>query len=107
MTVSGQNHLHRGIDRRGVSTLGNFIAELAIAEGVQSFHVVLFAAGGKINYCGLQELDQRKEDQGFCVSGLSVDVSRALNVRAREIQSQGNAFERRPEGPLLLAARAR
>ena len=27
MTVFGQNHLHRGIDRPGVSTLGNFIAE--------------------------------------------------------------------------------
>jgi hypothetical protein len=65
MTVFGQNHLHRGIDRRGVSTLGNFIAELAIAEGVQSFHVVLFAAGGKINFRGLQELDQRKDDPAF------------------------------------------
>jgi hypothetical protein len=52
MTVFGQNHLHRGIDRRGVSTLGNFIAELATAEGVQSFHVVLFAASGKINLLG-------------------------------------------------------
>jgi hypothetical protein len=50
MAVFGQNHLHRGIDRRGVSTLGNFIAELAVAEGVESFHVVLFAAGGKINF---------------------------------------------------------
>ena len=65
MAVFGQNHLHRGIDRRGVSTLGNFIAELAIAEGVQSFHVVLFAAGGKINFGGLQELDQRKDDPSF------------------------------------------
>jgi hypothetical protein len=65
MTVFGQNHLHRGIDRRGVSTLGNFIAELAVAEGVQSFHVVLFAAGGKINYGGLQELDQRNDEPAF------------------------------------------
>jgi hypothetical protein len=67
MTVFGQNHLHRGIDRRGVSTLGNFIAELAIAEGVQSFHVVLFAAGGKINYFGIQDFDQRKDDPAFGV----------------------------------------
>jgi hypothetical protein len=65
MTVFGQNHLHRGIDRRGVSTLGNFIAELATAEGVQSFHVVLFAAGGKINYFGLQAIDQRKDAPAF------------------------------------------
>ena len=67
MTVFGQNHLHRGIDRRGVSTLGNFIAELAATEGVQSFHVVLFAAGGKINFFGLQDIDQRKDDPTFAV----------------------------------------
>jgi erythromycin esterase-like protein len=67
MAVLGQNHLHRGIDRRGVSTLGNFIAELAAAEGVQSFHAVLFAAGGKINYFGIQEIDQRKDDPAFGV----------------------------------------
>jgi hypothetical protein len=65
MTVFGQNHMHRGIDRRGVSTLGNFIAELAAAEGVPSFHVVLFAAGGKINYFGIRDIDQRKDDPGF------------------------------------------
>jgi len=67
IAVFGQNHLHRGIDRRGVSTLGNFIAELATAEGVQSFHVVLFAAGGKINFFGLQDIDQRKDDPTFAV----------------------------------------
>ena len=67
MAVFGGNHLHRGIDRRGVSTLGNFIAELAIAEGVQSFHVVLFAAGGKINFHGVQDIDQRKDDPAFGV----------------------------------------
>ena len=67
MTVFGQNHLHRGIDRRGVSTLGNFIAELATAEGVQSFHVVLVAAGGKINLFGLQDIDQRKDDPALAV----------------------------------------
>ena len=67
MTVFGQNHLHRGIDRRGVSTLGNFVAELAIAEGVRSFHVVLFAAGGKINFFGLQDIDQRNDDPALGV----------------------------------------
>lgn len=67
MVVFGQNHMHRGIDRRGVSTLGNFIAELATAEGVQSFHVVLFAAGGRINFFGLQDIDQRKDDPTFGV----------------------------------------
>ena len=29
----GRNHLHRGYDARGISTLGNFIAEFALSEG--------------------------------------------------------------------------
>lgn len=61
----GQSHLGRGIDRRGVSTLGNFIGELAVAEGVHSFHVLLFAAGGKYSLRGLHDIDQRKDDAGF------------------------------------------
>lgn len=65
VVVFGQNHLGRGIDRRGVSTLGNFIGELAVAEGVQSFHVLLFAAGGKYSLGGLHDIDQRKDDSGF------------------------------------------
>lgn len=65
MAVFGQSHLGRGIDRRGVSTLGNFIAELAAAEQVESFHVELFAAGGKINFGGLRDLDQRKDEPAF------------------------------------------
>ncbi len=67
MAVYGQNHLGRGIDRRGVSTLGNFIAELAIAQKGQSFHVELFAAGGKISFGGLRDIDQRKDEQAFDV----------------------------------------
>jgi len=61
----GRNHLHRGIDRRGVSTLGNFIAEFAIAEGTQAFNVALFAAGGQIALGGVRELDERKADPAF------------------------------------------
>jgi hypothetical protein len=65
IVVFGRNHMHRGYDRRGVSTLGNFIAELAVAEGVQSFHLALFAAGGRISLGGLQDADQRKDDPAF------------------------------------------
>ena len=65
MAVFGQSHLGRGIDRRGVSTLGNFIAEWAAAERVQSFHIELFAAGGKINFGGVRDLDQRKDEPAF------------------------------------------
>ncbi|HUF81136.1 MAG TPA: hypothetical protein VMN03_08370 [Burkholderiales bacterium] len=63
--VFGRNHLHRGIDRRGVSTLGNFIAELAVAEGAGSFNVALFAAGGTIALGGTREIDERKDDPAF------------------------------------------
>lgn len=83
MALFGQNHLHRGIDRRGVSTLGNFIAELASAEDVQSFHVVLFAAGGKINYHGVQDIDQRKDDP-------------ALGVFASAARYPATVFDLRP-----------
>lgn len=63
----GQSHLGRGIDLRGVSTLGNFIAELAVAEGVRSFHVLLFAAGGTYSLRGVHEIDQRKDAPAFAL----------------------------------------
>jgi hypothetical protein len=65
MLVFGQNHLHRGIDRRGVSTLGNFVAEIAAADRLESFHVALFAAGGKVSLGGLVDADQRKDEPAF------------------------------------------
>lgn len=62
----GRNHLHRGYDRRGVPTLGNFVAELAVAHGVQGFNVAAFAAGGKIFLGGpLLDADERKDDPAF------------------------------------------
>jgi erythromycin esterase-like protein len=63
----GQSHLGRGIDERGVSTLGNFISELAVAESAQSFHVLLFAAGGRYSLHGLHDIDQTKEDAAFAL----------------------------------------
>jgi hypothetical protein len=48
----GRNHLHRGLDRRGVSTLGNFVAELAAANGLKAFNVAEFSGGGKISMGG-------------------------------------------------------
>jgi hypothetical protein len=62
----GRNHLHRGIDRRGVSTLGNFVAELAAAEGLQAFNVAAFAGGGKIRLLGpATDFDERGDDPAF------------------------------------------
>lgn len=62
--VFGRNHLHRGVDRRGVPTLGNFIAEFGVAESVNSFNVALFAAGGQIAL-GVGDFDERKDDPAF------------------------------------------
>jgi hypothetical protein len=62
----GRNHLHRGIDRRGTSTLGNFVAELATAEGVQVFNVAAFSGGGKIRLLGPPfDFDERSDDPAF------------------------------------------
>src|SRR5262249_52886341 len=67
VVVFGQNHLHRGYDRRGVSTLGNFIAEFAAAEGTASFHIALFAAGGTISLGEIHDADQRQDEAAFAM----------------------------------------
>jgi len=62
----GRNHLHRGYDRRGVSTLGNFVAEFALAQHMTSFHVAAFAAGGKGFLAGKAfDADERQDDPAF------------------------------------------
>jgi hypothetical protein len=62
----GRNHLHRGYDRRGVSTLGNFVAELAVAERLQVFNIAAFAGGGKIALGGPpSNFDERSDDPAF------------------------------------------
>jgi hypothetical protein len=62
----GRNHLHRGIDRRGVSTLGNFVAELGAAYHLRVFNVAAFAGGGKIRLLAPpSEFDERGDDPAF------------------------------------------
>lgn len=62
----GRNHLHRRYDRRGVSTLGNFVAELGTAEHLQVFNVAAFAGGGKIRLLGPPvDFDERNDDPAF------------------------------------------
>jgi hypothetical protein len=62
----GRNHLHRGFDRRGVSTLGNFVAELAIAQRMEVFNIAAFAGGGKIALNGPpSDFDERNDDPAF------------------------------------------
>jgi len=62
----GRNHLHRGYDRRGVSTLGNFVAELGVAEHRQVFNIAAFSRGGKMALGGPPtDFDERGDDPAF------------------------------------------
>ena len=64
----GVNHLHRGYDRRGVSTLGNFIAEFALARGESTFHLAAFCAGGQIRWgASVLACDDTKEDAALAL----------------------------------------
>lgn len=62
----GRNHLHRGYDERGVSTLGNFVAEFAVARHKTVFNVAVFGAGGKASLAGeTWDADERDDDLAF------------------------------------------
>lgn len=64
----GRNHLHRGYDARGISTLGNFIAEFAVAGGKKTFNVGAFGAGGKATLHGdTWDADERKDELAFAL----------------------------------------
>ncbi len=91
----GRNHLHRGYDRRGVSTLGNFVAELGGAEHRPVFNVAAFAAGGKISLMGgATEFDERSDDPAFAYLA-SVARYPATVFDLRPIRQ---ALHRLPEG---------
>ena len=64
----GRNHLHRGYDARGVSTLGNFVAEWSLAHGESVFNVGVFAAGGKEHLAGKTfDADERQDEPTFAL----------------------------------------
>jgi len=64
----GRNHLHRGYDARGISTLGNFISEFAFAEGRGAFNVGAFGAGGKASLLGeTWDADERQDEPAFAL----------------------------------------
>ena len=87
----GRNHLHRGIDRRGVSTLGNFIAEMAAARGLSSFHLASFGAGGRIRSgFSTVDADETSDDSAF----------ELLALLARH---PATVFDLRPVRPVLHA----
>lgn len=64
----GRNHLHRGYDARGVSTLGNFVAEWALSQNKSVFNVGAFAAGGKEQFAGKTfDADERQDELTFAL----------------------------------------
>jgi hypothetical protein len=64
----GRNHLHRGYDARGISTLGNFIGEFAIAERRTAFNIGAFSAGGKASLLGeTWDADERQDELAFAL----------------------------------------
>ncbi len=66
----GRNHLHRGYDARGISTLGNFVSEWALAQGKSAFNIGVFAAGGKEHLAGQTfSADERQDEATFALLG--------------------------------------
>jgi hypothetical protein len=64
----GRNHLHRGFDARGISTLGNFVAEWGLAQGRSIVNVGVFAAGGKEHLAGETfDADERQDELTFAL----------------------------------------
>lgn len=64
----GRNHLHRGLDARGISTLGNFVSEWALAHGQSVVNVGVFAAGGKEHLAGQTfSADERQDEPAFAL----------------------------------------
>jgi len=85
----GRNHLHRGYDARGVSTLGNFVAEWAISQNKSVINVGAFAAGGKEHLAGKTfDADERQDESTFALLAALSNSSATL-------------FDLRPLRPLL------
>jgi len=79
----GRNHLHRGIDARGISTLGNFVSELSTTQGQSVVNVGVFAAGGKEHLAGQTfSADERQDEPTFALlAGLSGTDATLFDLR--------------------------
>jgi hypothetical protein len=79
----GRNHLHRGYDARGISTLGNFVTEWALAQGNTVFNVGVFAAGGKEHLLDKTfDADERQDEATFALlAGLAGADATVFDLR--------------------------
>jgi len=83
----GRNHLHRGMDARGISTLGNFVAEWAFSQGQSVVNVGVFAAGGKEHLAGQTfDADERQDEPAFALLATLAGSSATL-FNLRELRS--------------------
>lgn len=80
----GRNHLHRGYDARGISTLGNFIAEFAVSRGEKVFNVGAFGAGGKATLMSESfSMDERSDEAAFALlAGQAKYAATIFDLRA-------------------------
>jgi hypothetical protein len=79
----GRNHLHRGYDTRGISTLGNFVSEWALSRGETVVNIGVFAAGGKEHLMGSTfDADERQDEQTFALlARLAGDKATIFDLR--------------------------
>jgi hypothetical protein len=85
-----RNHLHRGYEARGISTLGNFVAELPLMRGKNAFNVGAFGAAGKAARLGSNwDADERQDEPAFA-------------LLAEKAKSPATLFDLRPLRALLL-----
>ena len=96
----GRNHLHRGLDARGISTLGNFVVEFAFEHGRKAFNVGAFAAGGKETLLGETfDADERSDELAFAL--LAENAHYAATVYdLRPLRPSLHAIQREKRSPL-------
>jgi hypothetical protein len=96
----GRNHLHRGLDARGISTLGNFVAEWALSQGQSVVNVGVFAAGGKEHLAGQTfDADERQDELTFALLA-SLSGNSATLFSFRELRPVLHAIPAEKRTPL-------
>jgi hypothetical protein len=87
----GRNHLHRGYDARGISTLGNFVSEFALSRGESAFNLGAFGAGGNATLMGETfSMDETSDEPAFA-------------LLASQAKYPATVFDMRPLRPILHA----
>jgi hypothetical protein len=96
----GRNHLHRGLDARGISTLGNFVAEWAFSHGQSVVNVGAFAAGGEEHLAGQTfDADERQDELTFALLA-SLSGNNATLFGFRELRPMLHAIPAEKRTPL-------